>query len=151
MQQLTFSLEEPPVSPSVLQDSVEAFLTTVATWPSSIYALLTDSLHAGLSGKTSPASCLQEEDGTLVPSLGRWSNSGMGSPTECWTLSSSEWPSDADVCLLSDIVETGDVPQQYFLSPRACAGILLRAERRGKELPQPLFQALHSVAQGMSE
>lgn len=151
MKQLTFSLEVPPVSPSVLQDSVEVFLTTVATWPSSIYALLIDSLHAGSSGKTSPAFCLQEEDGTLVPSLGRWSNSGMGSPTECWTLSSSEWPSDADVCLLSDIVETGDVPQQYFLSPRACAGILLRAERRGKELPQPLFQALHSVAQGMSE
>jgi hypothetical protein len=75
------------------------------------------------------------EDGTLEPYSGAWSNSGMGSPTECLTLSSSEWPSDAAVCSLSDTLETGDVPQRFFLSATACKGILRRAEKRGKELP----------------
>ena len=151
MNQLTFSWEEHHVSPSALQDCVVDFQTTVATWPSNIYALLTDCLRAGLSGKTSPAYCPQAEDGTLVPSSGRWLSSGMGSPTECWTLSSSEWPKDAAVCSLWDTVETTDVLPRYFLSPKACAGILRRADRRGKELPQPLFLALHSVAQETSE
>ncbi len=71
----------------------------------------------------------------------------MGSPTEFWTLNTSAWPSDASVCSLSDVLETGDVPQRYFLSARACAGILRRAEKRGKELPHRLQDALTAVAQ----
>jgi hypothetical protein len=66
----------------------------------------------------------------------------MGSPIECWTLNTSEWPSDAAVCSLSDTLETGDVPQRFFLSAKACQGILRRAEKRGKELPPSLRQAL---------
>src|SRR6185312_1409509 len=101
---------------------------------------------------TSPASCRLTADGTLEPSLGCWQNSGMGSPTEFLTLSTSEWtalpaqfPNDDGVCSLSDILETGDVPQRYFLSAKACAGILRRAEKRGKALPEPLRQALVAV------
>jgi hypothetical protein len=45
------------------------------------------------------------------------------------------FPNDDAVSSLSDILETGDVPQRYFLSPKACSGILRRAEKRGKELP----------------
>jgi site-specific DNA-cytosine methylase len=90
-------------------------------------------------------------DGTLVPSSGRWLNSGMGSPTECLTLNGSEWPSAAAVCSLSDILETGDLPQRFFLSTKACAGILRRAEKRGKQLPPQLSAALRSVAQETSE
>ena len=82
-----------------------------------------------------PGVCLATEDGILVPSLGRWGNAGMGSPTECLTLSSSEFHSAADVCSLSDILETGDVPQRFYLSAKACQGILRRAEKRGKKLP----------------
>jgi hypothetical protein len=72
----------------------------------------------------------------------------MGSPTGFLTLSSSEWPKDAAVCSLSDILERGSVPQRYYLSPRACAGILRRAEKRGKELPPALLKALKAVAAG---
>lgn len=50
------------------------------------------------------------------------------------------------VCGLSDILETGDVPQRYFLSAKACRGILRRAEKRGKALPPPLQCALAAVA-----
>ena len=74
-----------------------------------------------------------------------WGNSGMGGPTESWTLSTSEWPNDAVVCSLSDTLETGDVPQRFYLSPRACAGILRRAEKRGKNLPPHLQRALKAV------
>ena len=79
----------------------------------------------------------------------------MGSPTECWTLNTSEFPvhpasrfpSDGGVCSLSDIC--GDwrrVPPRYFLSPKACAGILRRAEKSRKGVPPQLALALQAVA-----
>jgi hypothetical protein len=93
------------------------------------------------------------EDGRLEPSSEGWLNSGMGSPTECWTLNTSEWnhtlapyPNDDAVCSLSDVLETGDVPQRYYLSAKACAGILRRAEKREKELPPALSAARKAVA-----
>jgi len=70
----------------------------------------------------------------------------MGSPTEYWTLSTSEYPKDGVACSLSDILETGDVPQRYYLSAKACRGILRRAERRGRKLPEHLAAALESAA-----
>ena len=61
----------------------------------------------------------------------------------------SEWPNDADVCLssLSEVLETGEVPPRYFLSAEACTGILRRAEKRGKKLPEQLQHALLQVVQ----
>jgi len=50
------------------------------------------------------------------------------------------------VCSLSDILETGDLPPRYFLSAKACAGILRRAASRGKDLPPMLHRALSQVA-----
>ena len=38
---------------------------------------------------------------------------GGGRHGECWTLSSSVWPSDASVCSLSSTLETGDVPPRF--------------------------------------
>ena len=58
----------------------------------------------------------------------------------------SEWPNDAAVCSLSQVLETGLIPPQYFLSSTACAGILRRAEMRGKVLPEPLRLALAAAA-----
>ena len=54
----------------------------------------------------------------------------------------SEWPNDADVCLLSQVLEQGLIHQKYYLSATACAGILRRAEKRGKKLPEQLVDAL---------
>jgi len=88
-----------------------------------------------------------------VPSSGRWRTSGMGSRTECWTLSTSEHnstltPSRSEdvVSSLSDILEaTRVVPQRFYLSPKACAGILRRAAKRGKVLPPMLQRALEEA------
>ncbi len=70
----------------------------------------------------------------------------MGGPTGCWTHSGSEWPSAVAVCSLSDVLETGPLPQRFYLSQKACAGILRRAEKRGKDLPPMLREALEAVA-----
>ena len=75
----------------------------------------------------------------------------MGSPTGFLTLSTSECHNAAGVCSLSDILETGGLPQRYFLSAKACRGILHRAEKRGKDLPTMLRHALEQVAEASSE
>jgi len=142
MEQSDFWLEEPPANHSASQDSEKDWTTTVATWRSNSLGLLNESGHSGWSGKTCPVSCHRTEDGILAPSSGRWQKSGMGSHTEFLTLNSGEWPSDAAVCSLSDTLEAGAVPQRFFLSARACEGILRRAEKRGKTLPPILLEAL---------
>jgi hypothetical protein len=63
----------------------------------------------------------------------------------------SEWPNDAAVCSLSQVLETTLIPQRYFLSSTACAGILRRADKRGKQLPTQLLHALQAVAEASSE
>ena len=75
----------------------------------------------------------------------------MGGPTESLTLNTSEFHSGAAVCSLSDILETGDLPQRYYLSATSCRGILRRAEKRGKALPLMLLQALQQAAEALSE
>jgi len=147
MQQISmFSLEEPPAHPSASPASGQDWMTRVATSRLSILRLLQDTGPAGWYGRTSPESC-RIEQGLLVPSSGDWQTSGMGSPTEYLTLSTSDWPSDAAACSLSDIIlKTGDVPPRFYLSAKACQGILRRAEKRGKELPAPLAHALKAAA-----
>jgi hypothetical protein len=72
----------------------------------------------------------------------------MGSRTECLTLNTSECHSGVEESLLSHILQgTADVQQKYYLSQKACEGILRRAERKEKKLPILLRQALESVAQ----
>jgi hypothetical protein len=145
-EQSAFWPEEHLASLSPLPVSERDWMIRVATSPSSLLDLLIDSGPLGWSGRTSPVSCRLTEDGRLEPSSGSWSNSGMGSPTEFWTHSFSEYPSDGFASSLSDILETGGPRQQYFLSSPACQGILRRAEKRGKELLEALRSALLAVA-----
>lgn len=60
---------------------------------------------------------------------------------DSWTVNISEWPSVESVSLLSSTLEAS-VPEKYYLSARACQGILTRASRRGKKLPDLLQTAL---------
>ena len=145
MQMSMFSLEELPASPSVSLVSEKDWMTLVATSCLPILPLLQSIVPSGWFGKTSPESYPLTEDSTLPPSFAGWANAGMGSPTEFLTLSISEWPNAAAVCSLSDTLETGNLPQRFFLSAIACQGILRRAEKRGKKLPPKLEQALMSV------
>ena len=55
---------------------------------------------------------------------------------------------DGNVYLLSSILQDS-APEKYSLSPRACQGILRRAQKRGKELPAVLKEALERQASAM--
>lgn len=67
-------------------------------------------------------------------------------PGDYTTPNIGEYPSDARESRLSQILEDGPL-QKYYLTARACQGILNRAERRGKELPEILKTALENQAQ----
>ena len=62
-------------------------------------------------------------------------------------LNTGESPNAERESRLSWILED-NVPQKYYLSKRACQGILTRASRRGKPLPDILKQALLNVIGG---
>lgn len=66
------------------------------------------------------------------------------------TLNIGEFPNAERESLLSWILED-NVPQKYYLSARACQGILTRASRRGKPLPDILRQALLDVIEQAKE
>lgn len=120
---------------------------------------------ASSSGKTSPASSPTKATPSAASSAPWWANPMRSSrqgengrtlvvcmvPAEqqhggCWMPNISAWPNDAAVCSLSQVLEQGSIPQRYFLSAKACAGILRRAEARGKTLPAELHSALLSSA-----
>lgn len=61
------------------------------------------------------------------------------------TLNTGERPREQNQAKLSDILQD-DADCKYNLSSRACLGILRRAEKRGKELPEVLKEALESQA-----
>lgn len=118
--------------------------------PSSMPAWLKSFVHGSSSGKMSPAYYPPATDSTSEPSSVRWSNAGTASPGGFWTHSLPEHnrfrspsPSADAVCGLSDVLEpTSPSLLKYFLSSRACEGILRRAAKRGKDLPPLLDTAL---------
>lgn len=66
------------------------------------------------------------------------------------TLNIGECPSEESASTLSEVLEV-IVPKKYYLSATACAGILHRAERRGKELPPQPKEALISVVNASTQ
>ena len=69
---------------------------------------------------------------------------GIPSHGELLMLNTGEYPSAVVESTLSQILQE-NVPEKYCLSARACQGILNRAERRGKKLPEMLEAALLEV------
>ena len=115
-------------------------------------------------GRTSPEPSQATAAETLLSWLARWQDASSLSPStdggtrawrwahagsssgRCLTRNGSEWRSGAAACSLSSTLETGAIDRRYYLSPKACAGILRRAAKRGKELPQALRLALAAAA-----
>ena len=60
-------------------------------------------------------------------------------------LNFGEYPREENVSTLSQILQAG-VPEKYYLSQKACLGILRRASVRGKKLPTVLQRALEKQA-----
>ena len=121
-----------------------------------------------LCGKTSQEHSVPTEEKTSVPSssrsvpsakkeyqfldlrtgygnlLGAYWETATVLPGGCSTHNTSESLRDADVSSLSEVLEM-NAPDKYSLSVKACRGILRRAEKRGKELPPMLREALEEV------
>ena len=104
------------------------------------------------SKRSSKPSAKSANQGFLFLNLTKGSGSLLGLcwetvgalPGESMTLNFGEYPSDARESTLSQILDL-NAPEKYCLSPRACAGILRRAEKRGKTLPDMLLDALMEV------
>jgi hypothetical protein len=64
---------------------------------------------------------------------------------EYTTRSFGEYPREENASRLSQILEACPHPK-YSLSAKACQGILNRAEKRGKKLPEQLEMALRVQA-----
>ena len=93
---------------------------------------------SALSARMPRCLCLKKTDG-LTPTY-TWETDGA-LRTELLTHNIGESPSEDAASTLSQILQVG-VPEKYYLSPKACLGILRRASARGKELPEVLRLAL---------
>ena len=90
--------------------------------------------------------CLTAGGHTVGASTPRWEH---GPLLGAFTMHSfGEFPNEENASLLSQILEECPHPR-YSLSAKACDGILRRAERRNKELPDALRIALE--AQSLSK
>jgi DNA (cytosine-5)-methyltransferase 1 len=107
--------------------------------------LLTLADRAGFSSRMFPDCSIPTTGGISQALSYRWKSAGMAWRGECLTHSISESPSAAVASSLSDILER-HVPPKYFLSAKACKGILKRSERRGVKLPEALRVALTTAA-----
>lgn len=94
-----------------------------------------NSVHVGLSGRTSQERSQASGGRLTASSCQRWMRSGMVWHGEYWMRSFSVWPKDASVCSLLEVLEPC-VARKYFLSAKACRGIISRADRRGKPLTE---------------
>lgn len=95
---------------------------------------------ASQSRKPPILKCLKKDGQLGGATTTRWEDDGawLG---ECMMRNTGESPNAAAVSRLSQILEV--TPQEkYSLSAKACQGILRRAERRGKDLPETLKAVL---------
>lgn len=103
--------------------------------------------EVGSSLRTYPDSFPQAVD-EISPSYSRrWASSGFTtSPGECWIADTSECPSVGAVSSSLPDVLVADHAPRFFLSPKAAAGIIRPAAKRGRALPRPLATALAALA-----
>ena len=161
--ELTLWQEEAHAKTSLSLDGVQVWMEAGADCSGTSAVSLMNSMPLGFSGKTSLALSAATAAPTSLPCCGAspghsltcpmaggspaawWSDPSGRQSGGCLTLNGSEWPSDGVACSLSAVLEPS-VDPKYSLSPRACRGILARAARRGKRLPESLGMALEKVA-----
>lgn len=113
--------------------------------------------HSAATGGRTSAACLKNSrklSGGAFLSLNLQAENGL-LPERSWetvsvshgaysTRNIGEYPSVARESTLWQILQM-NAPEAYYLSAKACQGILNRAKRRGKQLPAMLEEALNEV------
>ena len=119
----------------------------------SLYGRTSQELSQATREKTSKPSSTPSAPSATVPLMFLDLRTGYGNllgsywetvtalPGGSTTPSTGVCPKDVRESTLSQILQP-NAPEKYSLSPKACAGIIRRAERRGKELPDMLREAL---------
>ena len=166
MEQLTLFAVDHLANRSQFPVDARAFAANLVSCSSTLELLETLD-RIGLSGRMFADASIR---GTTPSgsSFTKWRTSGIRiSDGEYLTPNSPEYPcgtvteelpdgsvllhSVAGVSFLSDILEQGGgVLRQYSLSRKACQGIIRRAERKGKNLPEPLDEVLRLSAGEMN-
>ena len=165
MEQLTLWSGGVPAKPSASQDSDNHSATTEETSRLSSCEPVTQSSQDGSCGKTSPEYSAPQEipsgvfwqgllgtiplsnrlvvNGRAVGFCAPRTPKGTTARGAFSMLNTSVSPNDAKESSLWQVLEkTGGHLAKYSLSEKACAGILRRAEKRGKKLPPMLEKAL---------
>ena len=99
-----------------------------------------------LSLKTLQVSLTPTREKILQSCSQRWPNSGMLLDGVLLTAKTSESPSHAKESTLSDVIETCEAQEKYFLSPNAAKGIIRRADRMGRNLRPHFRMSLEILA-----
>src|SRR5262249_16772350 len=102
------------------------------------------------SSRTFVAYSLPTEGKTSKSLFKPWPNSGIVLDGVCLIVGTSESPSRAKESSLWDVIEKGEVPPRYFLSPNAARGILRRAKEMKRELLPHLREALEILVRARS-
>jgi hypothetical protein len=100
-----------------------------------------------LSSKTFMACFIPTKGETSKPLFDLWPSSGILSDGVCLTARTSESPNLASGSTLWGVIETGEVPDKYFLSPSAAKGMLRRAKQMGRNLFPPLRESLEILSE----
>ena len=151
MTPLIFSAEASPAKTSPSPDDAPGSQETAADSSSSSPGSLSLFDPTGYSSRTFPVSSLATAVGTSESCLPRWPTSGTAWLGGLSTHVSSECRSADGVCSssepsLTEILEPPEnVPARYSLSAKAATGILRRAAKRGRALPDHLQRALEAV------
>jgi len=159
--QLTFWWADAPAKHSPSQDSGAESPTHAEDSPLPFLKSLGAFAPDGSCTKMSPASLRLTTERRLAVCSGGFRNSGFRGHTESWTLNIAEHTEEgltapsrnaaggcSSLVTLSEILETEPVPPRFSLSGKACSGILARSQRRGRELPPMLKQALEQACGG---
>jgi len=149
VEQSMLFVEDFPAKTSASQENDVALMASALASGLSLHESLTKLSPSGSLLKTCQVYSLQLEDEILPSSFNGWRSAGMAWGGECLTVKASDLPSDGSVCLLSEVLEP-HTDARYYLSSKACAGILRRADARGKVIPEPLRSALQQVVNDMT-
>ena len=137
-----------------LPESDSASPTTARRSSGKSVASRTRSTRRGGCSRMFQGSVLSPSDAISKRCLPRLKSAGLWSDGGLWTASMSEavrcttdpaCPNEGVACSLSAVLMKRALPK-YFLSPKAAAGILRRAAKRGRALPVPLAAALTALA-----
>lgn len=166
MEQLTFLLEEVPVKASRSQETEPGSKARADSCGSSAAQSASSSRHPGGAVPDTCYGRTFRELSQAVPKARRgrtsdacsesWQTAGMVWHGAFWTANLPEFQTGrrldsrgryrnaAGASSLSEVLEP-TAPETYSLSARACEGIIRRAARRGKPLPEILRAALEWV------